>query len=292
VRRGTILILVSGLSAILAALAFGFLSRMRIDGEEAAAMVGETQARIMLYAALSYVQEGSRLGWDDPATPEHEESYGWVDVRDGRTGPCGRHGEPLASSGAFPAVGHAARCVMQVMKRPPFAVSLDLTPNPMVLDPTLPWNRILNRTNPDPVPAVADPLGFSAGDRSPRFPAQAWFRVFRKAPAVFILTCGAGATRGWRTYDDAIAAGEGATFIDRSAFDALRDAEHLLWYEVEWTAAVAGNTTFHYTRNPAYGYQLNEIGHPLIGEHERLNSRQFGGTFTYIERLREMPPNW
>src|SRR4051812_49619291 len=110
-RRGSILIVVSGLSAILAVLAFGFLTRMRMDGEESSAMVAETQARIMLYAALSYVQEGSRLGWDDPATPEHEEAYGWVDVRDGRVGPCGRHGEPLGTAGGgFPAVGTAARC--------------------------------------------------------------------------------------------------------------------------------------------------------------------------------------
>src|SRR4051812_19073486 len=172
-RRGSILIVVSGLSAILAVLAFGFLTRMRIDGEESSAMVAETQARIMLSAALSYVQEGSRLGWDDPGTPEHEEAYGWIDVRDGRAGPCGRHGEPLAAGyAAYPAIGRAARCAMAVMRRPPFALSLELTPNPMVLDPTLPWSRILNRTNPDPVSAVADPALFVAGDRAPRFPSQ------------------------------------------------------------------------------------------------------------------------
>jgi hypothetical protein len=290
-RKGSILIVVAGLSAILVALALGFLMRMRTDGEESRAMVLETQARLMLYAGLQYVQEGSRLGWDDPGTPEHEEAYGWVDVRDGRIGPCGRLGQKLFTASRYPDVGTAARCPLQVMQRPPFAIALDIHPNAMVLDANLPWNQILNRTKPDPAPADADPAKFIDGDRSARFPMQAWFRTFRKSPSVFIVTCGAGATAGFRDWPEVAAAGQEAVFSTREQFDDLRRNEHVLWFEVEWSAAVAGDAYYHYDWQNPNKYILNPTGHPYI-QYERINSRQFGGTFTYIQRLRDEPAQW
>src|SRR5688572_33473510 len=100
-RRGTILIIVAGISALLASLALTFLVRNRSDAEETQATIREVQARIMLVAACNYIQEGSRLGWDQyPSTPAatndvfptgssaaasvpvHEETFGWLDVRD------------------------------------------------------------------------------------------------------------------------------------------------------------------------------------------------------------------
>nr|MBA3846739.1 hypothetical protein [Planctomycetota bacterium] len=159
-RSGAVLIVISGISAIVATLALGFLVRARDDADEGRALVAETQSRLMLYAALQYVQEGARLGWDDPGTDEHEEGYGWIDIRDGRFGPCGRLGQPLFQPGAFPALGTVARCPLTLLDRPPFAVSMELA-NPMVLDASLPWNQILGRTRPDPMPAINDPAKFA-----------------------------------------------------------------------------------------------------------------------------------
>jgi hypothetical protein len=89
-RRGALLIVVVGLCALMAALAFSFLVRMRSDAEEAQRLSQDIQARAMLSAALMYVQETSRLGWKG-------ETFGWRDVRDGMAGPRG-------FDGAWPAI--------------------------------------------------------------------------------------------------------------------------------------------------------------------------------------------
>jgi hypothetical protein len=136
-RQGTILIIVSGISVLLLGMSVAFLARTGSDAEENRMVVREAQARIMLVAACSYVQECSRLGWDDPATPQHEEAYGWIDVRDGDVGPkvedWSQPGQPKSSvflstalvedSGntgvadrpAWPAIGGVALCPMYVV---------------------------------------------------------------------------------------------------------------------------------------------------------------------------------
>ncbi len=111
-RRGVVLILAVGLSAMLAGLALAFIARTRIDANEMSGVLRLTQARMMLSAACAYVLEAGRLGYDRsdtftrldnsvrspwssvyPATPDptnalyHEEAFGWVDVRDGQIGP-------------------------------------------------------------------------------------------------------------------------------------------------------------------------------------------------------------
>src|SRR5271163_2877550 len=63
-RRGTILIIVAGLSALLASLALAFLVHMRSDVEEATGVVNEVQAHLMLLAGCNFIQEASRLGYD------------------------------------------------------------------------------------------------------------------------------------------------------------------------------------------------------------------------------------
>ena len=63
-RQGTILILVAGICALMAALALVFLTRMRSDMNESNLVLQHAQAKIMLAAACNYVQETSRIGWD------------------------------------------------------------------------------------------------------------------------------------------------------------------------------------------------------------------------------------
>ncbi|HYE06183.1 MAG TPA: hypothetical protein VEL07_11780, partial [Planctomycetota bacterium] len=167
-RRGSVLIVVSGLAALLATLALGFLVRMRSDAEETRLMTRGFQARVMLAAALNYVQEGARMGWG-------VETFGWRDVRDGLPGPRGFQGDqqgtilvgaldPVTGLGPrYPAIhGLAARCPMQPMRRPPFAILPRLTPNPVPIDggtdPDLaaPWADLIGYRTPDPSPAGSD----------------------------------------------------------------------------------------------------------------------------------------
>jgi hypothetical protein len=98
-RSGTILIIVAGISALMASLALAFMINARADVEEIEVTVRDAQARIMLVAACSYIMEASRIGWepmnppvDDtkaptPVSTEHAETFGWIDVRDGGLGP-------------------------------------------------------------------------------------------------------------------------------------------------------------------------------------------------------------
>lgn len=83
-RRGALLIVVVGLLVMLASLVMTFIARTRMDAEDLRWTVNRTQARLMLTAATSYIQETSRIGWDATlADSVNIEAFGWVDVRGG-----------------------------------------------------------------------------------------------------------------------------------------------------------------------------------------------------------------
>jgi hypothetical protein len=62
-RAGMLLILVVAFAAILVSITVVYLGRMRSDASEATGILNEAQARIMLYAAMNYIQETARIGW-------------------------------------------------------------------------------------------------------------------------------------------------------------------------------------------------------------------------------------
>ncbi len=93
-RRGTTLVIVLGIAAMLLVLAIASFARMRSDGEEANLVLRDAQARVMLTAACQYLQETSRIGWQDPDRDDRDvECFGWTDVRDGSIGPRGPRGD-------------------------------------------------------------------------------------------------------------------------------------------------------------------------------------------------------
>ena len=278
-RSGTILIIVAGICALLASLTLAFILRSRSSIEETAAMEANAQARIMLLAACSYVCESSRIGYEpllnNPANgPNHLETFGWIDVRDGSVGPKTRSfnnytspltdiestiplalpvGTPVPtglSSGprpAWPEIGSVARCPMYTMKRPPFALQLKAIYNPVTT--TGPIWGVPYLVNRDPEPQSK--IGYASdlvnggnalgNDPTPVLATvgHSWFRVYRDGPATFVITVGAGATLGWRDYKEASANGATAEFNnDASFFEALLAQEVRMWYRIEWSAAV------------------------------------------------------
>jgi hypothetical protein len=301
-RHGSTLIVVAGISALFLSLSLVFLSRMRTDAEESRQMQQEAQARIMLNAALHYIQETSRLGWDDPTTPEHEEAFGWLDIRDGRPGPRGADGRWLARDregrdivSAFPAPGYAARCPMHVWERPPFALSQAFTYNPAPRDPSMSWARLVSMERPDPMPAVTTWGDFARGDERIRRTSLdlAWFRVFRHQDdpatpqderATFTITCGAGATAGFRDWAEVMAEGAGSQFGgDPAFFLDLRQQERLLFFRAEWTSAVGGSGSVAKEAD-----SFRQV--PVNGTAEGWWAvRGFVGSFLYIERLDQEP---
>jgi hypothetical protein len=114
-KSGSMLIVIAGLCMILLTLSVTFLAKMRTDSEESRLLVQDAQARIMLVAALQYLQESSRLGWRDASKAASDpwgdgsagyETFGWTDVRDGGIGPRGpRYFNPTPAGAGDPRQG-------------------------------------------------------------------------------------------------------------------------------------------------------------------------------------------
>ncbi len=145
IRQGTILILVAGLAGLLLSVVTAILISQRSGSAEAEFAQREAQARIMLSAAVSYIQESSRIGWGG-------ESFGWNDVRatSGSTfakKPVGEHGAPGPLTAAqedltalytgYPLPGTSTRGEAFCWERPPGAISERFTPNPIEFRPDL-----------------------------------------------------------------------------------------------------------------------------------------------------------
>ncbi|MDA3960314.1 MAG: hypothetical protein PF961_05965 [Planctomycetota bacterium] len=105
-RSGVILIVVAGIVSMLMVLAVAFLSRNRSDALDNQVVADDAQARITAVSAFRFIQESSRLGWEDGsqgswtlasgARYQAQEGFGWTDIRDGSVGPRAPH----APSGA------------------------------------------------------------------------------------------------------------------------------------------------------------------------------------------------
>jgi hypothetical protein len=277
-RQGTILIIVAGISALLASLTVSFLMRMRADAEEMDVTVRESQARIMLMAACNYIQEASRIGWErppeltgiDPDNPteaqlrqmeRERETFGWIDVRDGKLGPK-FYADGRDSDVFFP-VGTAARFPMYVMEAPPYATEL-----------TAAYNPIRTPVSPEPLPLSDGNFGrpyLRYPDPQPQGRSNLWspsvptgvtvlrdnFPAWRLGPPTPRLT---STGRSWfRIYRDGpatfvvtcgaggseghrswseVPAADKARFGEESVFNTILASEIRLWYRVEWSAAV------------------------------------------------------
>ncbi len=275
-----------------------------------------------------------RVSADPQNTLYHEECFGWVDVRDGTVGPRTLDYDSLrdrnfdgtednldptdpepsyydrrydntkvvtrkiggpAVRPFWPAVGGICRAPMAVMKRPPFALRPETTPNAITQDPTA-WDfglPLLRNADGNPslspdLPATATQAqrwaDWQAGDRLPRLGGAqgAWFRLYRDAPATFIVTVGCGGTMGYRDWDEVEAEGADLRFgYDRNLFQQLLDEEERLWFRIEWSPAVA-------TKGVLYGGSYFSDTN-AVGPSDSINQ---AGTLSLIQRLRMQPREW
>lgn len=222
IRRGSLLVVVTGLVAMLLSISLVVMVRMRSQSARVQLVVRDAQARILLVGALQYLQETSRLGWG--STPA-EEAFGWTDIRDGEPGPRGPSGPDgtianlgWSAGGGYPAPGAAMRGETGCWQLPPYAVKLRRTPNPVRMDPADAtdeaiaavlkqpppakddayeatykpmWDRAHTK-NPfvggwgalDPQPVHDTYAAFSVGDRRlrPETVGLGWFRIYRETP--------------------------------------------------------------------------------------------------------------
>jgi hypothetical protein len=134
-RRGSILVIVAGLAALLLTMFLIVTRQVRVEVNEGVLVARETQARFMLPAALSFILEAGRLGSEFDG-----EAFGWTDVRDGGVGPRGARAADGSlpaeiAAGAWPGKGGVYRSPMRAWQRPPGAVKPLWTYNPLVWDP-------------------------------------------------------------------------------------------------------------------------------------------------------------
>jgi hypothetical protein len=329
-RSGTVLIIVAGISALLAAMALTFLAQMRSDVEESQFVLQHAQAKLMLAAGCNYIQETSRIGWDrakdspPPSMPVvvdglriHEEAFGWIDVRDGRSGPFNRAGQSLMSSDTtkWPNIGTFVRCPMFLRRIPPYATSLATGSNPILTkDPSSPEYGYPLMRYPDPQPL--DGLNaydhaapgsvtnarydeFAKGDSTPRTNTlgRAWFRVFRDGPGTFIITCGSGATLGYKSWNE-IPTLDQPQFQSEGFFNQLKNSELRLHYRVEWTAAGV-ETSYHNLQHEIARTHDHYETWPPNASHAWSSSRRTQtwikspvGTIRWVQRLVMEPKFW
>jgi len=259
-RRGSLLIIVSGLCTLLAILAVAFLGRARTDIDEADFAQRQGQARIMLSAACCYLLEAAPPATHDPVVAAGTNAF------------FPRLGTLSTSSrliGRFP---------MQVQTLPRHAVTPRHTFDPY--DGFRPYDW---RNDPTRYQTVANPLtpgglltaneimpatqATAAGGTAASFPIartmnMSWFRVWypgatpsmtysegavpycidpaslsstRAAKATFIVTCGAGASLGFRDWSEVTVADQPKFGNDSANFAVIVANETRLWYQVEWS---------------------------------------------------------
>jgi hypothetical protein len=228
------------------------------------------------YDTLVYDRPGIQGVGEARATENknfHLEGHGWIDVRDGTVGPKAdfqafgpidvndttnifyldantnrtppngySYNQSEGSSTTsfynkyFP-IGASRRFDMYMKKIPPFAIRMDVAPNPIITDPTNSNFGIPYLSRPDPIPVITTTTNwdwnsatsatteqafaeFKRGDPTPvaNSTGMAWFRLHRCGPgykdglgrvdtnyskynaATFIVTVGVGGTQGFRSY--------------------------------------------------------------------------------------------
>ena len=314
-RNGTILIIVAGISALLAAMALTFLVRMRSDVQESSNTVREAQAHIMMVAACNFVMEKARLGWSPKPISGglltvRREAFGWIDVRTGKPGPLDENGNKLGleTAGTWDkwvdlnltdAERPAKRCPMYVMMRPPYAVSPRVAVNPIAISGPEMFMPYVAKADPQKYDNLMTPAQYINGDQridSGRH-IPSWFRVWRAGPASFVITCGVGDTQGFRNWGEVVSAGQQDFFAGggESLFAVYQAQEIRLQYLIEWSAHVA-SSEYALLENEFEPKQAGSYLHrPInLSQDDRSQGKQVNpvGTISFIQRLINEPTHW
>jgi hypothetical protein len=123
-----------------------------------------------------------------------------------------------------------------------------------------------------------------------------WFRLRRESASRFLVTCGAGATTGFRSWTEVTNAGAADQFGDRGTFDELRMREYRMWFLIEWSAA-ARDSNYHCIENDIGDVTDNYIFYAMNASTSNItrtqsHCRDDAGSIRWIQRLREEPTRW
>jgi len=181
---------------------------------------------------------------------------------------------------------------------------------------------------------------FAAGDQRPQAESvgRTWFRIYRErstdcdgngvpwydtvpfaGSGTFIVTVGAGATRGFRFWDastdylngrtsipagisahsspiDPVTASASGLFFDEGVFKAMRQGERIAWYRVQWTASTSSGLDPLAVVAVERGLSTQNRFHGIMTQTEQTNDFNIlphhGGAIRWIQRLEKEPPVW
>lgn len=216
--------------------------------------------------------------------------------------------------------------------QPTFGIPFLNRPDPV---PALPEGATFDERNPahSGLSGGGDPRqAWVAGDRIPVQHTMdlGWFRLYREeveevdgvvrhtaderrandiprgaGPCTFIVTVGAGGTRGFRDWDEVVAAGAAASFgHDRAFFEGIAAREQRQWFRIAWSGAVGGGEDLIVTpaiegETPQGTYISQYLRLPLNVGRWVADSyvapsfpRNYGGTIRYVMRLDQPPEHW
>lgn len=150
-RRGSLLLVVAGISVLLVTTSVAILGRLRADAGANRLVMQDAQCRLALTAALHHLLETSRIGWSSSGAGQ--QAHGWVDLRDGLPGPRVGTEPPVGAGASWPQLGSVLRGDLVAWQRPPYARSADPAPVPVRLAPDpAQVNAFLSR-----VPVITSP---------------------------------------------------------------------------------------------------------------------------------------
>jgi hypothetical protein len=257
-RSGTLLVIVAGLCAMLAALTLTYLADVRSRAYDGGEEVNAAQARILLYSACAFICESRNCGGPITTDP-------------------GYAAEPY--QGGMPAGTTGSSRVYPVVPRqwPALAIGFDPSTAQWMDNPTMDRNSMSGMAEARVLP-------------HPGSPTDTWFRIYRVSGTLgvpgtqeFIVTVGIGQSYGYRTWSEsssaaaAVPSGDaqhalnyGADIPDAATLDDARRREYREYYQVTWV-------------------DPGPVGPPPA---DLTTAKPYFGHIQQITRLTVEPPSW
>jgi len=123
-----------------------------------------------------------------------------------------------------------------------------------------------------------------------------WFRIYRDGPATFVITVGAGGTRGFKDWNEVVSGTWGdqsSLFGWQGTFESMLSGEVRQWFRAEWSAAIGAIQPSREQKQNSHGnYTMKKYEFDTHKGQVYASRGNACGTFSYFQRLRYPPERW
>jgi len=155
--------------------------------------------------------------------------------------------------------------------------------------------RITGRTRPG-FPEVTGSISSGAPIMRPESQGLGWFRIYRDGPATFVITVGAGGTRGFKDWNEVVSGTWGdqsSLFGWQETFESMLSGEVRQWFRAEWSAAIGAIQPSREQKQNSHGnYTMKKYEFDTHKGQVYASRGNACGTFSYFQRLRYPPERW